>query len=101
MFVFEDLAQIRGEDLQKLLMEVEQDDLALSLKAASDELIEKVMRNVSDRVAESLDEEMELLGRVPVSDVEEAQHRVLETAQELEAKDEIVLSRASEESMVE
>jgi flagellar motor switch protein FliG len=60
-----------------------------------------VMRNVSNRVAESLEEEMELLGRVPVSEVEDAQHRVLETAQELEAKEEIVLSQSSEESMVE
>jgi flagellar motor switch protein FliG len=101
MFVFEDLAKIRGEDLQTLLMEVEQDDLALALKAASDELKDKVMRNVSNRVAESLEEEMELLGRVPVSEVEDAQHRVLETAQELEAKEEIVLSQSSEESMVE
>lgn len=101
MFVFEDLVHIRGEDLQKLLLEVDQDDLALALKAASDELKNKVMRNVSDRVAESIEEEMELLGRVRVSDVEEAQHRVLETAQELEEQDEIVLSRASEEAMVQ
>jgi len=101
MFVFDDLVHIRGEDLQTLLMEVEQDELALALKAASDELREKVMRNVSDRVAESLEEEMELLGRVRVSEVEEAQHSILETAQELEAKEEIVLARASEESMVE
>lgn len=101
MFVFDDLVHIRAEDLQTLLMEVEQDDLALALKAASDELEQKVMRNVSDRVAESLEEEMELIGRVRVSEVEEAQHRILEQAQELEAQEEIVLSRASEESMVQ
>lgn len=101
MFVFEDLVHIRGEDLQTLLMEVDQSDLALALKAASDELKDMVMRNVSDRVAESLEEEIELLGRVRVSEVEEAQHRILEQAQELEAKDEITLSRASEESTVQ
>jgi flagellar motor switch protein FliG len=101
MFVFDDLVHIRGEDLRTLLMEVEQSDLALALKAASDELKEKVMRNVSERVAESLEEEMELLGSVRVSEVEEAQHRILEKAQELEAQEEIVLSRASEEAMVE
>jgi len=101
MFVFEDLVNVRGEDLQKLLMEVEQDDLALALKATSDELQSKIMRNVSERVAESLKEEVELLGRVRVSDVEEAQHRILETAQELEEQDEIVLSRASEEALIE
>lgn len=101
MFVFEDLVYIRGDDLQTLLMEVDQGDLALALKAASDELETKVKRNVSERVAESLEEEIELLGRVRVSEVEEAQHRVLEQAQELEAQDEIALERASEDSMVQ
>ncbi|MCS3656233.1 flagellar motor switch protein FliG [Salinibacter ruber] len=101
MFVFDDLTKIRAEDLQKLLMEVDQEDLALGLKGASDELENKVMRNVSDRVAEALDEEIELLGRVRVSDVEEAQNRILEIAQELEEKDEIALSSASEEAVIE
>lgn len=101
MFVFEDLVNVHASDLQTLLIEVEQDDLALALKAVSDELEDKVMNNVSERVAESLEEEMELLGKVRVSEVEEAQHRILETAQELEARDEIVLSRAAEETMIE
>lgn len=101
MFVFDDLVNVRGQDLQKILMEVEQDDLALALKAASDELKNKVMRNVSDRVAESLEEEIELLGRVRVGEVEEAQNRILETAQELEEKDEVVLSHGSEEALIE
>ncbi|TKX68938.1 flagellar motor switch protein FliG, partial [Halorubrum sp. GN11_10-6_MGM] len=74
---------------------------ALGLKGASDELQNKVMRNVSDRVAEALDEEIELLGRVRVSDVEEAQNRILEIAQELEEKDEIALTSASEEAVIE
>ncbi len=101
MFVFDDLVHIEGSDLQKVLMEVEQSDLALALKAASGELQEKVMRNVSERVAESLQEEIDLLGRVRVSDVDEAQHRILEKAQELEAQEEIVLSRNAQETMIQ
>lgn len=101
MFVFDDLTNIRPEHLQKLLMEVDQEDLALSLKGTSDELEERVMENVSNRVAEALEEEIELLGRVRVSDVEEAQHRILETAQELEERDEITLSRNSQEEVIE
>jgi flagellar motor switch protein FliG len=101
MFVFDDLVHIDGADLQKVLMEVEQSDLALALKAASGELQEKVMNNVSDRVAESLEEEIDLLGRVRVSEVDEAQHRILEQAQELEAKEEIVLSRNAEEALIQ
>ena len=63
--------------------------------------IEHFARLFGDRVAEALQEEIELLGRVRVSDVEEAQHRILETAQELEEKEEIALSRASEEAVIE
>ncbi len=101
MFVFEDLTTIREEDLQALLMEVDRDELALALKAASDDLEEKVKENMSQRVVEGLEEEMELLGRVRVSEVEEAQHSILETAQEMEEKEEIALSKSAKESMVE
>ena len=100
MFVFDDLVNINGSDLQKLLMEVEQRDLALALKAASGDLKQKVMRNVSERVATALEEEIELLGRVRVSDVDEAQHRILQHAQELEAREEIVLSGNPEEVLI-
>jgi flagellar motor switch protein FliG len=101
MFVFEDLTKIREEDLQALLMEVDKDDLALALKAASDDLTETIKDNMSDRSVERVEEEIELLGRVRVSDVEEAQHSILDTAQEMEEKEEIVLSRTTEESTVE
>lgn len=101
MFVFEDLIKIREEDLQALLLEVDRDELALALKAASDELEEKIKENMSQRVVEGLEEEMELLGRVRVSEVEEAQYSILQTAQEMEEKEEITLSRSTKESMVE
>ena len=100
MFVFDDLSGVSAPDLQRLLMDVDQRDLALALKAVSDELKEKIMRNVSERVAVALTEEIELLGRVRVSDVDEAQQRILEVAQQLEANDEIVLSRSAEDAMI-
>jgi flagellar motor switch protein FliG len=81
-------------------MEVDQNELALALKAASDELKHTIKRNLSERVVEGLEEEIELLGRVPVSEVEEAQHSILQTAQEMEKQEKIVLSRSAEESMV-
>lgn len=93
MFTFDDLRFLEGRDLQTLLMEVEQKDLALALKAAPEKLEEKIYRNLSSRVAEMVAEEVELLGRVRVSDVDEAQNAVMETARELEAQEEIVLSR--------
>ena len=100
MFVFDDLSGVSAPDLQRLLMDVDQRDLALSLKAVSDELKEKILRNVSERVAVALNEEIELLGRVRVSDVDEAQQRILEVAQQLEANEEIVLSRSAEDAMI-
>lgn len=94
LFVFDDLIYVGPRDLQRLLTEIDQRDLALALKGASDELKEKVLGNVSERVREAIREEMDLLGPVRVSDVEEAQQRVVEIAQDLEQRQEVTLSSA-------
>lgn len=93
MFVFDDLVHLEDRSLQKVLMQIDQRDLALALKAAPDELQEKVFKNVSERVAMAVREELELLGQVAVAEVDEAQSRVLEAASALEEKGEIVLTR--------
>lgn len=100
MFVFDDLLHISDRDLQRILIEVDQKDLALSLKAASKELKEKLLKNVSERAAEMIQEEIDLLGPARVSDVDEAQRRIVEIAQQLEEQEEIVLSRTSEDMFV-
>lgn len=100
MFVFDDLVHISERDLQKLLMAVEQRDLALALKAAADEFKQKVMSNMSERAAQTIREEMELMGPARVSDVEDAQRRILEAAEGLEAQGEIVLSRAPADTLL-
>lgn len=97
MFVFEDLVNLHDRDLQRLLTEVEQNDLAVSLKASSEKLKQKIYGNVSERVAEGIKEELELMGPVRVSDVEEAQRKILDTAQRLEEEEEIALSRSSQD----
>ena len=93
MFVFDDLVGLEDRALQKILMQVDQRDLALALKAAPDALTEKVLKNVSERVGAAVREEIELLGSVAVSEVDDAQARVLEVASELEEKGEVTLSR--------
>ncbi len=93
MFVFDDLVLLDPRDLQKILMQVEQRDLALALKAAPEALQTKIFENVSDRVAQIVREEIEMLGSVAVVDVDEAQARILEAAAELEARGEVTLSR--------
>ena len=92
MFVFDDLIKVTGRDLQRLLTGVDQKDLALALKGAPEELKSKVLDNVSERVRETIVEEIEMLGPVRISDVEEAQQRIVEVAQDLEEREEISLS---------
>jgi flagellar motor switch protein FliG len=100
MFVFDDLINVTDRDLQRILVEVEQRDLALSLKAASDPLKEKLLSNLSSRASEMIKEEIELMGPVRVSDVDEAQRRIIEVAQQLEDQEEISMTRGSSEDMV-
>ncbi|WP_457651525.1 flagellar motor switch protein FliG [Rhodocaloribacter sp.] len=97
MFVFDDLINVNERDLQRLLVEVEQKDLVLALKGASPDLQEKMLKNVSERAAAMIQEEIELMGQVRVRDVEEAQRRILEVAQNLEEQEEITLSRSNDD----
>lgn len=100
MFVFDDFVNISDRDLQRILKEVDQKDLALSLKATSEELKEKVFNNMSERAAEMLKEELELMGPVRISEVEEAQRNITEIAQTLDEQEEISLSRSSKDMML-
>ncbi len=92
MFVFEDLLLVDGKGMQRLLREVEGKELALSLKAASDELKAHIRGNMSERAAGALDEEIEMLGPVRVKDVEAAQARIIEAVRALEESGEILIS---------
>ncbi len=92
MFVFEDLLLVDGKGMQRLLREVESKELALSLKAASDELKAHIRGNMSERAAGALDEEIEMLGPVRVKDVQAAQARIIESVRALEESGEILIS---------
>lgn len=83
IFVFEDLLNLSDRNIQRVLMEIEDRELVLSLKAASEALKEKLLANVSERAAEQIREELDLLGPVRVSEVDEAQRSILETAQSI------------------
>jgi len=92
MFVFEDLVLVDDKDLQKLLRAVETKELATALKAATDEVKQKIFRNMSDRASEMLQEEIESLGAVRMSEVETAQQAITKIIQDMEAKGEIVIT---------
>ena len=93
MFVFDDLVKLTDRELQVLLKEVEQKDLVVALKAADDELKGKVLGNMSERVRQFITEEMEFLGPMRRSEVEEVQLRIVQQCRQLEDQGQIVITR--------
>lgn len=92
MFTFEDLLRIDGRGMQAVLKEVSTESLVVALKTASDELREKVFGAVSTRAAGMLRDELEMLGPMKVSDVEQAQQAVVEAALNLERDGRITIA---------
>jgi len=92
MFVFEDILLVNDKGIQSVLKEIDNDELALALKTASDELKEKVFKNMSERASELIKEDMEYMGPVRVSDVEAAQQRIVDVVRRLEEAGEIVIA---------
>ena len=92
MFVFEDLVLVDDKGMQKVLRRVETPKLALALKGASEEVKQKIFKNMSARASVMLKEEIDAIGAVRMRDVEEAQQGITKIIQELEAKSEIVIS---------
>jgi len=91
MFVFEDIMLVNDRGVQAVLKEVENDELALALRTASDELREKIFRNMSERAAALIKEDMEFMGPVRVSDVEASQQRIVDIVRRLEEAGEVVI----------
>ena len=92
MFIFEDLVLVDDKGMQKVLRRVETSKLSLALKGASEEVKQKIYKNMSERAGVMLKEEIESIGAVRMKDVEEAQQTITRIIQELEAKSEIVIS---------
>ena len=84
MFIFEDIMLVNDKGIQMVLKEIDGEDLALALKTASEELMEKVFRNMSDRASELIKEDMEYMGPVRISDVEGAQQKIVDVVRRLE-----------------
>jgi flagellar motor switch protein FliG len=91
MFVFEDVLNVDDRGIQQVLKEVDNEELAVALKASSEELKNKIFGNMSDRAAEMVQDEMEFMGPVRVADVESAQQRIVDVVRRLEESGEIVI----------
>lgn len=101
MFIFEDIVTLDDKAIQLVLRNVQSGDLALALKGVSTAVREKIMRNLSTRAAENLAEEIELLGPKRLSEVEEAQAKVVAEIRTLEAGGQIVIMRGGDEALVD
>ncbi|MFT3786066.1 MAG: flagellar motor switch protein FliG [Tepidisphaeraceae bacterium] len=101
MFVFEDIGSVNDKGIQSVLKEIENDTLALALKTASDDLKQKIFKNMSERAAQLIQEDMQFMGPVRVSDVEAAQQKIVDVVRRLEDAGEIVIAgRGGEKEMV-
>jgi flagellar motor switch protein FliG len=96
MFVFEDIAKLSDRDMQSLLKNVESSQWAMALKGASEELKDKIFKNMSKRAADLLKEEMDYLGPVRLSDVEQMQQQIVDVVRRLEDLGEITTHAAEE-----
>jgi len=92
MFIFDEIININDKDIQKILREVDRKDLALSLKVSEERMKEKIFKNMSERAADLLKEELQYMGMVKLKEVEAAQARIIDVIKALEEKGEISLN---------
>jgi len=100
MFSFEDLSRLAAADLQRVLREVDSANLAVSMKSASEPLKEKIYQSISKRAAESLRDEIGMLGPVRLKDVEVAQDAIIQVVRRLEEEGSISLDSGSDAAVV-
>jgi flagellar motor switch protein FliG len=100
MFMFEDITALDDRSVQLVLRQVESSDLATALKGVRDEVRTKVMKNLSERAAENLADEIEMLGPIRLRTVEESQAKVIQAIRTLEESGQIVIRRGDEDELV-
>jgi flagellar motor switch protein FliG len=100
MFMFEDIVTIEDRSIQLVLREVDTAELALALKGVAENVRDKITRNLSERAATNLIEEVELLGAVRLSQVEEAQQNIIRTIRQLEEQGQIMVRRGNDDEFI-
>lgn len=100
MFMFEDVVTLDDRSVQLVLRQVEAADLATALKGVGEAVRDKILKNLSERAAQNLAEEIEMLGPVRLSTVEESQVRVVQAIRALEEAGQIVIRRGSDDEFV-
>ena len=100
MFVFEDIVNIDNRSIQRIIRDIDNSDLQLALKVASEEVRGSIFRNMSKRMADTFREEMEFMGPVRLRDVEEAQTRIVAIIRRLEESGEIIIARGGGDDVI-
>jgi flagellar motor switch protein FliG len=100
MFVFENIVTLDDRAVQRILRDVDNKDLILALKGASEEVKNLIFRNLSKRAADLLREDLAISGPVRLRNVEAAQQNIVNVIRRLEAAEEIVVSRGGEDDVI-
>jgi len=100
MFTFEDIINLDRRSIQRVIQEVDNQDLLLAMKAVSPEVKTVIFENMSQRMVETIEEELQYLGPVRVKDVEDAQGRIVSIIRRLEDAGEIVISRGGTDDIL-
>jgi flagellar motor switch protein FliG len=101
MFMFEDIVHLDDRSVQQVLQQVDSAGLALALKGVADDVRTKIKDNLSTRAAENLQMELELLGAVRLTQVEEAQQAIIRTIRELEESGQVIVRRGGDDEFVD
>ncbi|MDC1068908.1 flagellar motor switch protein FliG [Candidatus Kapabacteria bacterium] len=99
MFLFEDIVLIDDKGIQRLLRDVEKNDLAMALKVSDQKVKDKIFKNMSQRAAEVVKEELDFMGPIKLKDVESAQMRIVDVIKELEDKEELFIGGRGNEDV--
>lgn len=100
MFIFDDIVKLDSMAIQRILKEVNVKDIAFALKGSSKEVANVIFKNQSQRAAQALREEIDLLGKIKISQVEESQQVIVNIVRRLEDEGAIILSRGSDDEFI-
>jgi flagellar motor switch protein FliG len=100
MFVFEDITKLSTQAIQRVLKEVDQQDIAIALKGATEEVKNFIMSNLSKRLQEMIEDDLQVMGPMRLRDVEEAQQKIVNAVRALEESGEIIVSRGDDSDVL-
>jgi flagellar motor switch protein FliG len=100
MFVFEDIITMDDRSVQRFIRECDPRDIVLSLKAANNDVANKLFANMSSRMAQNIRDDLEITNHVRLKDVEDAQQRIVSIIRDLEEKGEVIILKSGKDDII-